>query len=829
MVEKEAIYRLKFEADKQSSRQSIRAVQDIENANKALVDSSSKVSNAAARISTTLDKLSDKDRGILRINEQFEDSIRNGRTFAGALEVAGRRLDQIGASETDIKNLANNLGLTTKQANALNQALSVSARNDAFDAISRQVALAGDFQSNLGALRGLTGAAGLTGVAGGLDIAGEFVVLAEELPRLKTSLEGLPQTISAAAQAIGGTNIGLIGGIALLTGALLLMRRESQKSVEALRKEFETRRDAIEFIKEATTEEIRERLEATQRQVAATREFRDTIERELSAGLESVEDEFGKPLVDAVTFVADTFGGGAVSIVEYQKQLDTANSELDSLQTQQQIYIDALGSTTVATNDAIAAERALLEERERAALQQFELRERQREVLQQVEELVQSGDLEGIADIQREIEDQVAALQRRRAFFERSPDISDDLREEELTRINAELDQLGITLTEIGLAAGDIASVGGPVARDIAAYNKQAAAQQEALEGQIAGLQAEIAQRQELENFLRSVSPQSLQNRIQGLEDERAALEEMIPSLRGAALQSGEFTQQFEDAQARLAAVNEELSSLRIEGGGRLRAALQSELTADIDRIMQASSQKIAQLREDLNRKEAELFTKLQSDIASAANDARQERVDAQRELGQELADLEEENAANRLKIIRRANSAISTAIGNRDALAAFLAKQQRDEELQEQEDAFEQQQKELQKAYDRQLEEIDRQLQRQQDTIRQRYQQQLQDLQVQMNTAIQQERTRASAELAERRSAHQQQLSDLARFATDANSLWSQGLSSMLTSLANFTNQANSLLGSLSASTQTQISQSASAAAMTLQDFNNFLSVAGF
>lgn len=131
--------------------------------------------------------------------------------------------------------------------------------NDDFDAVSRRVALAGDAQSNLGALRGLAGAAGFTGVSGGLDIAGEIIVLTEELPRLKASLAGLPAAVKAAVDAIGiGTLVGggvlvaAIAGLGLVAQESARLHQEAREEarayVQTLEEETEARaqlRDAI--------------------------------------------------------------------------------------------------------------------------------------------------------------------------------------------------------------------------------------------------------------------------------------------------------------------------------------------------------------------------------------------------------------------------------------------------------------------------------------------------------------------------------------------------------------------------------------------------------
>jgi hypothetical protein len=93
----------------------------------------------------------------------------------GEIEVDALRdtLHSLGQSDADIKQVVDQLEQMDRTARRAQD----SAAQIRFDEVSRGVALAGDAQSNLGAIRGLADAAGLGGVGGGIGIAGEVLAL----------------------------------------------------------------------------------------------------------------------------------------------------------------------------------------------------------------------------------------------------------------------------------------------------------------------------------------------------------------------------------------------------------------------------------------------------------------------------------------------------------------------------------------------------------------------------------------------------------------------------------------------------------------------------
>lgn len=171
---------------------------------------------------------------------------------------------------------------------------------DRFDEVSKQVALAGDFQSNLGALRGLADIAGAGGVGQGVGVAGEVIALLEELPRLKEAASGLPSVIGAAASALGTSTTGLIGtlgaaGIAVAAVAVasqiaLQRAEEARKFAERVAQEQLSAQDAYfqAIISGMTSNEARAQIEEIERQneilIIQRAELAYSIEQNRAAG-----------------------------------------------------------------------------------------------------------------------------------------------------------------------------------------------------------------------------------------------------------------------------------------------------------------------------------------------------------------------------------------------------------------------------------------------------------------------------------------------------------------------------------------------------------------
>lgn len=225
--------------------------------------------------------------------------------------------------------------------------------NERFDQVSRDVGLAGDTQANLGALRGLTGVAGLQGVSGGLDVAGEIIVLAEELPRLKASLEGLPQVAKLAVSEIGGKGLALIGALGALTVALALASAEAQRRAQLARVVIDSQKEYFQIVQTGTTESIQSGKESAQ---IALDVAKQELERR-KAQREAINKDIGEltGVFQGVVQLGISAGvtGGEV------KELDAEIQSLEKTVLENELavgnYEQALKSAQVAQNDATQA------------------------------------------------------------------------------------------------------------------------------------------------------------------------------------------------------------------------------------------------------------------------------------------------------------------------------------------------------------------------------------------------------------------------------------------------------------------------------------------
>ena len=167
-----------------------------------------------------------------------------------------------------------------------------------FDRVSKNVALAGDVQSNLGALRGLAGVVGAGGVGEGIGAAGELVALVEELPRLKAALEGMPQVIQAASQALGPTGIGLVGALVALAGAVAFFNAQNEKASQTVKDLIATQEEYYRVVSKGTTEQLQSAIDA-QRAEAEILRARIDENRRIFAGLEEQIGSVGRAIADA--------------------------------------------------------------------------------------------------------------------------------------------------------------------------------------------------------------------------------------------------------------------------------------------------------------------------------------------------------------------------------------------------------------------------------------------------------------------------------------------------------------------------------------------------
>jgi hypothetical protein len=271
--------------------------------------------------------------------------------------------------------------------------------------------------------------------------------------------------------------------------------------------------------------------------------------------------------------------------------------------------------------------------------------------------------------------------------------------------------------------------------------------EEQAIAAIIAGIDQRIAGEIETSRLLREGTTEQIDSRVTALNDERAAILANLPALKAQAQLSDAGRDALLQYQARLSEVNDELR--RLEGVRpdvairQFRASateLARSLSDDVAKIRTDRDAKIADIRADLAAKELEA----ERTRAEALTEAR-DKAQAERE------DQEAQHQDNLRRIISRANSTIANAVANRDALAAFMAAQQRDEELAEEQKANAKRVKEIQKREGEALKVIEK-----------RYSDQLRTAQQAAQRAISLEVQKAQAEIALRGQAYNAELQQL-------------------------------------------------------------------
>lgn len=277
MAQETLDWQIRLSADESAAR---RAVQTID-----------AVDTAGRKVKTTLGEYGPVAKAAMRsVDGGFDMLDRSFREHRALIEdVRDAYLEEAEAAE-----------MAARAAQQAAQAGPGGSAQDRFDDVSKQVALAGDFQSNLGALRGLADVAGAGGVGQGVGVAGEVIALLEELPRLKEAAAGLPSVVNAAAGALGTSTTGLIGtlgaagiavaAIAVASQIALQRAEEARKFAERVAQEQLSAQDAYfqAIIGGMTSDEARAQIAEIERQneilIIQRAELAYSIEQNRAAG-----------------------------------------------------------------------------------------------------------------------------------------------------------------------------------------------------------------------------------------------------------------------------------------------------------------------------------------------------------------------------------------------------------------------------------------------------------------------------------------------------------------------------------------------------------------
>lgn len=267
-------------------------------------------------------------------------------------------LEQLGKIGVDV--FGNDVTKATNKAIAAQSKLeaqtqdnirAVQRYNDEFDKVSRDVGLAGDVQSNLGAFSGILGAAGQSDLAGAVAVFGELSAGVEEVARLKAAIAGFPSTIGAAVQALGPGGVAAAAGVALVTAAFAALDEQAKKNAE----NYNRAADAVRELNKDIEDGITSQELATRRQeVLNNRNAEEQTLRQLQATYDAYIEQKGV-LAGAVQVVSREEEALADQIRQSEEAIRNYSQDIQGLE-------GAMDSARVAANDAEAAFAAMNDE-----------------------------------------------------------------------------------------------------------------------------------------------------------------------------------------------------------------------------------------------------------------------------------------------------------------------------------------------------------------------------------------------------------------------------------------------------------------------------------
>lgn len=823
MAEREAIYKLKFQVDKSGQQESIRAIDALGKEFAELDENAQqfgKSSQIAAAKLAALDAGREELRATAREAKYAEVGITN---FSDALKQAGDASDHMSNVRDEVRETREELNKAADAANNLGGRLDAADEN--FDVVSRRVGLAGDVQSNLGSIRGLSQTAGLGSTGEAIGVAGELAALTEELPRLKAALSSMPDVVKFVASEIGAPGIGLIGTLALLAGAFALLAKVTEEEKNRKLAELKAAEEFSVFSATATTEEARVRRETTETEIKRQQErliaiqkqlgesddkLRENAEKNLGSlfGDGAVTDALAKGFASATQGLSDIgLGNGDIQGLEEEaKRLSTA---LDEDITSFNLLTMGLVDGTFAANDATKAIDAQAQATVNSYQTQYDLQLKYQDLVTngskaQLDQLLKQNELQLDANRVRvnglfeEIEiyknqgKEIPEILQ--TAFDDALQVTNDLYASQIYLTETAQPLIEARETEAKLIA-KTTSVLGEVAGKIAAASAE---QQQVTKERVAALKEQAKEELEFSRFLKGATLENVTARVTALKEEAAALRSMLPELEALAPTSKAAADELAVTNDRLAEISAEMARLDSEGVIAAIQREQAELTAEIIKIEQARDEKILQIRAQAAAKEAELFQSLQQDLADAVADANESRVDALRDYEEKAAEITEDLARKRLDIEKKYSRDAANAVGDRDALALYQAKQTRDDGLEDAEEAAAQQRADTQRNYAQQLDTINRELAKQQQTLQAKYTQQLNDLRTATNNSINAERQKAAQEIQVRQQAYQQELAQLNSFAQSGVASVTAFATGSLTTLGTFVERAREIMAGL-------------------------------
>lgn len=812
MAEREAIYKLKFMVDKAGQQESVRAID-------ALAKEFTEVDKNAHRVAQSAKQAVDALGAFERGRDELQATSDEAKQVAVSIEDATQALRRAGNASGNIQRIGDEaeqarmeIQKTTDAVSALERRL--DAADEGFDVISRRVGLAGDVQSNIGAVRGIADLSGLEKQANIVGIAGEVVVLTEELPRLKLALQNMPDVVRFAATSIGATGIGLIGSLAALGVAIALLSKQASENRANVTEFIDKQREYNEFVSTATKETIDQRIADLKKQSEAERELLTTSRAARDELQQKTNEAFGETGASILRAI-DSATGAIGTFDELDEQIKKSKDTISANEKEITKLTAAYSDQQVIANQLAVEEQLRIAERVQRAIgfyqTQYDLEVRYRD-------LITNGSKEQLDNAIEQNKFLTDANRERSQGLFTEIEVLKQAGKEIPAELQAAFDQTTIASNQLSKELLYLTETAAPLvesrSREGELINNLNAAlekQQDILTERVAAIKEQAQAELEFSRFLKTATAENVAARIEALQEEAASLRSILPELERMAPTSEAAANELKNTTDRLGEIDDALQQL---GSAGVIAAIQreqAELTAEIEKIEAARDERIAQIRAQSAQKEIDLYEDLQQSLADAVADAQEKRIEAQQDYQEKAVEIEEDLAKKRADIEKKFARSMEQAVGDRDALAAYQAKQTHDDELSDAEEAAAEQRQELQQNYVKQLQLIDQELEKQRQTLNAKYLQQLNDLRLQAQQSIALEQQKAQQEISTRQQAYQQELAQLQTFTYGGITSISQFATESLNTLTGFVGQARQIMAGLVAAGTPPISTSSS------------------
>lgn len=285
------------------------------------------------------------------------------------------------------------------------------------------------------------------------------------------------------------------------------------------------------------------------------------------------------------------------------------------------------------------------------------------------------------------------------------------------------------------------------------AVNESEADRIAAINAQLSVISDSISYQQQLASAIRTSTVEQTADRLQGLADEKAAILAYLPELERLAPTSTAAAQALEDARMRLGQIGDDFADLTSQVLPQALARAYNTLVDDLNAIQSKSEAALQKINDDQ--------TAAEQKAAVTRNEA---YTNAQEKRDEALTSLAEKQAADREKIERKANVSIQNAIYSRNALQAYLAIEQKKQDLADLAENGRQRAADIDKQYAKDRAQADK-----------NYDKARRDAQQAADKALAAERKRANDELNARINAYNRQIGILDTFTSESGILFDQ------------------------------------------------------